>query len=500
MENVSTNPHRSPFSQVPWTNRSGKNEPSQNADLLKLSALIELVDKVLEADSAKVAAHRVVNEIQRLVGCHQVGLAFVGKAKIVTELEAISGMTTFDKLSDLAKAYQAACDEASRKEGVFVWPPLNPQSNIGCLALRQLVERQNVDAAVAVSFRHRKQTTGVLILTGTNRLRDSQVLGLVHSASSILGAALQQSLRAEKNVLVRTWKSISANRWTTKVMVLALVLGVSLGFLVPWPYSMHVSCKAEPMTRRLVGAPHDGIIQSALIRAESFVEQSQLLATMDSREIRWEIATLTAEKSRFRKEYDKELAADNIAKAQVALLEVDRIQKKLQLLEHREQDHAILAPISGMVLTGDLEKLNGAPVRMGQALFEVAQLDPLRIELEVPADEYFYLKPGQSVSIQFEGFVAQRFQGTIKSVRPRSEIRDGRNVFVAETELPNHNMLLRPGVQGFATITGDRYPIAWNLFHKAWEAVCRTNPTDLVSVDDNMSMDRRIVRMADASQ
>ena len=152
-----------------------------------------------------------------------------------------------------------------------------------------------------------------------------------------------------------------------------------------------------------------------------------------------------------------------------------------------------------MVLTGELDKLTGAPVRMGQALFEVAQLDPLRIELEVPAADYFYLKSGQVVSIQFEGFVAEKFHGVIKTVRPRSEIRENRNVFVAEFELANQDLRIRPGIQGFATITGDRFPIVWNLFHKAWEALRRTSPTDFLSLDDSKTKDQPVLRMADAS-
>ncbi len=457
--------------------RSQVTTSAQETDLRKLSALIELVAKVNDAASLKIAALLVVNELQVFVGCRQVGLGLTGKLKFGTKLVALSGLTTFDELGDLAKSHQSSCDETLRRAEMGTWPPLNPQSSVGLLALKKLTESQNVEAAAAVPLKHGTRTVGVLVLTGTHFLRDDKFLGLMQPASQMLGTALHQASHSDDGVLGRTWKAFTANKWTTKALLTAAVLVLAIVFMTPWPYSMKVSCKAEPMTRRIVGAPHDGIVEAAVIRAGNFVQENQLLATMDSKEIRWEISTLTAEKQRYRKEYDKELAADNTAKAQIAMLEVERIQRKLQLLEHREQNHTILAPISGMVLTGELEKLSGAPVRMGQALFEVAQLDPLRIELEVPAVDYFYLRAGQPVSIRFEGFLGEEFQAVIASVRPRSEIRENQNVFVAELELANHDFRIRPGVQGYATITGDRFPIAWNLFHKAWEALRRSIPT-----------------------
>lgn len=449
----------------------------QETDLRKLAALMELVAKVTDAASLSTAALHVVNELQVFVGCRQVALGLKGKLTFGTKLAAISGHTTFDRFSDVAKAYQSSCDETLMKGELGTWPPLNPQSSIGMLALRKLVECQNVDAGTAVPLMHGTRTVGVLVLTGSHFLREDKLLGLLHAASPMLGSALQHASRSRLGLFGRIGKAFTGSKRTAKLTMAAFVLATASLLMAPWPYTMKVPCKAEPKMRRLVGAPHDGIVESALIRSGNFVQENQILANMDSKEIRWEIATLTAEKHRYHKEYDKELADDNTSKAQIALIEVERIQRKLQLLEHREFNHAILAPISGMVLTGELEKLSGAPVRMGQVLFEVAQLDPLRIELEVPAIDYFYLKSGQEVSIRFEGFLSEDFQGVIASVRPRSEVRDSSNVFVAELEIANPDFRVRPGVQGYATITGDRFPIAWNLFHKTWEALRSATPT-----------------------
>ncbi len=202
---------------------------------------------------------------------------------------------------------------------------------------------------------------------------------------------------------------------------------------------------------------------------------------MDAREIRGELSTVTAELSQATKQFDSELASENIARAQLAKLEAERLRRKQELLQFREANHELKSPMSGMILNGGVEKLDGTPVRMGQPLFEVAELNPLRLEVAIPADDYFHVRVGQTVLATFDGFDGESFDGTIHRIRPRSEIRDDRNVFIAELEIQNNDLRLRPGIEGRAIILGDRHTIAWNTFHKAWEAIWRANPMGALS-------------------
>jgi RND family efflux transporter MFP subunit len=235
------------------------------------------------------------------------------------------------------------------------------------------------------------------------------------------------------------------------------------------------------VTRRIVSAPYDGILELTYAESGDIVSEGELLARMDAREIRWELSTATAEHSQAVKQFDSELAAENIAKAQLAKMEAERLKRKQELLRHREENHELKAPMNGMVLNGSVDKLNGAAVRMGQPLFEVAELNPLRLELSVPAEDYFHVRPGQSVSVSFDDFDGETLEGQIVRIRPRSEVRNDKNVFIAELEVPSPDLRLRPGIDGSATIIGDKHSIAWNTFHKAWEALWRTDPTTILT-------------------
>ena len=121
------------------------------------------------------------------------------------------------------------------------------------------------------------------------------------------------------------------------------------------------------------------------------------------------------------------------------------------------------------MISGDLEKAEGAPLTTGQSLFEIAPLDKMIVEVAVVEDEIAHVSPGMPVVIRLDAYPGQSWKATLQRIHPRSEIRDNESVFIAELTLTNPQGLLRPGMNGRAKITGKRHPLAWNLFHRPWE-------------------------------
>ena len=140
-----------------------------------------------------------------------------------------------------------------------------------------------------------------------------------------------------------------------------------------------------------------------------------------------------------------------------------------QLLERRQQNLDVRSPIDGIVTVGDLDKVEGAPVARGQTLFEVAPLDKMTVEIAIPEDDIQYVSRGFQAGIRLDSYPDVSWQGVLSRIHPRAEIRDNRNVFVAEFTLANPDERLRPGMLGRARIIGPRRPLFWNLFHKPWQ-------------------------------
>jgi len=143
----------------------------------------------------------------------------------------------------------------------------------------------------------------------------------------------------------------------------------------------------------------------------------------------------------------------------------------LEVLRERERNLRILAPIAGVVIQGDLEREEGAALKLGHSIMEIAPLDTMVVEAALREDDAPFVHAGQTVTVRLNALPSRDIRAVIKKVDPRAETRDGRNVFIAEAEVPNADGNLRPGMKGNAVIVAERMPFFWILFRKPWNAL-----------------------------
>src|SRR5262249_32439078 len=146
-------------------------------------------------------------------------------------------------------------------------------------------------------------------------------------------------------------------------------------------------------------------------------------------------AELTASRDQALKKRDRAMnnpdGADFSA-AQVAAFEAEGIIQELALVERKLDMLEVKAPISGVVVSGDLRRSEGQPIRQGQVLFEVAPLEEMLVEADVPDREVSRVRVGLPVHFRLEAFGGWSGESKVERLHPQSEQRDGANVFVAE--------------------------------------------------------------------
>jgi len=289
----------------------------------------------------------------------------------------------------------------------------------------------------------------------------------LRAAESPVASTLQLLVRAQRGRIV-TLVSDTLCLWRGQrgKSVLALLAILAALLLVPVPLRVKCGCQLEPVARRFVAAPFDGPLEQTFVEPGDVVAQDQLLARMDGRDIRWELAGARADVQRVAKEHAGHVATHESGKAEVARHEVDRLQLRTQLLEARDQDLDVRSPIDGIVVTGDLREVEGMPLQKGQVLFEVAPLNEMVVELAVPEDDVAYVHRGMRVRIRLDAFPLQRHDARVDRIHPRSEIRDDENVFVAEVPLHNEQRQLHPGMRGRAWISAGKARLGWVLFRR----------------------------------
>ena len=106
---------------------------------------------------------------------------------------------------------------------------------------------------------------------------------------------------------------------------------------------------------------------------------------------------------------------------------------------------------------------------MGQTLFEIAPLDRMVVELEVPETDIAYVRQDATAAFRLDAYPGRSWQGAIRKIQPRAEQRDQNEIFLAELALDNPGQLWKPGMSGGAKISSSVKPLGWILFHRAWE-------------------------------
>jgi biotin carboxyl carrier protein len=383
------------------------------------------------------------------------------------ELQAVSGLSEFDRSAASIRLLSAALDEVSIRNEFTLWPPGDKQLRHATMAMRKLADSSRVDALVALPLRNASdEVIGAIVAEGVRVvIHESRQLAAWQAMAPPLSAALLARRQSEKHL----WDYLSpppAQRGWRRVILLAVLALVGMGAL-PFPHRVRTECRVEPVVRRFVVAPYTGRLLECRVEPGDLVEAGRVLAVMDDRELGFELASLVAERFRAAKERDTATADHDPSAAQMAALEMERLDARIALLRERTNNLAIVSPLAGVILKGELQDAEGAPVSVGQALFEVAPLDPIELELAIPADEIAWTREDLAVTARLDGSAAGRIHGTIRTVHPRAEIRDGTNVFIASVTLTNPDQSLRPGMSGRAWIRAGVRPLAWIWFHRA---------------------------------
>ncbi|KAA1257935.1 HlyD family secretion protein [Rubripirellula obstinata] len=444
--------------------------------------LVELLQTLAACDRFASACHELTSQMHAHLNSVRVVLGWQGN-RSRQSVVSISGVANQDNQSEEVLLYQSCLDEAITRESLGVYPLSNrdpaasKEDTSSMLSHKQLAGRDREVVSVPLVTKHGITVGSLLVIGSRGQLAlQPRSLDFVAASASPIADVLMSCERSEGTrltKLVRWYQSCSAAKRT---VVLGACVAAFAAAWIPIDYQVAAPSVIEPVERQFCVAPHDGLLQTTLVEPGDVVTADQTVASMDGREVRWELAGLVAQHRRAAKQHDAHLAAHKTTDAMQAELEMQRLQSQIDLLSHREENLTLTAPISGIVLSGSMDRRQNFPVDQGQVLYEISPLDELRIELSVRGDDVSHISEGTDVEMMFAGFGNETFVAIIEKIWPQSEVRDDQNVFVAECVLANADGRLRPGMKGSAKIRGAKHSIGWVFLHRAWEQVCMRMP------------------------
>jgi membrane fusion protein (multidrug efflux system) len=191
----------------------------------------------------------------------------------------------------------------------------------------------------------------------------------------------------------------------------------------------------------------EGIVQEILFDEGKAVEQGQLLIRLDDTKL---AATVAEAESNFKLstanfERAKQLLKDTLISQQEfdqAAATFDLNRATLELKKRQLKDTRILAPFAG--LTGARQVSPGQVITKDTVLTTLVDLDPVKVEVNVPERYLQQLKIGQALEFTVAAFPGQKFKGEVYFISP--QIDASLRTALVKARIPNADFQLRGGM------------------------------------------------------
>ena len=182
------------------------------------------------------------------------------------------------------------------------------------------------------------------------------------------------------------------------------------------------------------------------------VEKAAVLLKLDDSLNRAEVADAEARLELAKRNFTRteELFGNKVATARSrdeAQSSFDVGTATLDLAKVRLEKTRLVAPFAGIV---GLRLVSiGDYITVGQPLFNLEDLDPIKVDFRVAERYLSAVKPGQAIEINVDAYPGRVFKGEVFAIDPRVDAA-GRSV-VIRARISNEEKVLRPGL--FARVT-----------------------------------------------
>jgi RND family efflux transporter MFP subunit len=440
----------------------------------RITTALDLAAITLQEDRFQAAATSFATVLATRLECDRVSIGFL-KGKRV-KVQALSHSAQFKKQMNLVRSIGAAMDESIEQQLALVYPDTSEESNRVLRAHAELAGQHGDSAVCTVPFLGRDgRGYGALTLErSADKPFEPVVVDLCDSVAALVAPILEEKRKNDRLLIkkigetarLQLEKLIGPGHMAVKLAVAALLILVVFFSFAKGDYRVTAKTTIEGAVQRAVVAPYDGYIYEAPVRAGDTVREGQVMASLDNRDLQIERLKWASQREQYLRQYREAMAEGKRANMKILKEQVNQAGAQLALLEEQLSRTKMLAPFTGVVVSGDLSQSLGAPVERGKVLFEVAPLQTYRVKLQVDEREVSQMKVGQRGDLVFNALPETYFPITVEKITPVSTAKEGQNYFLVEARLEQVSERLRPGLEGFGKVTVERRKLIWIWTHK----------------------------------
>jgi multidrug resistance efflux pump len=434
----------------------------------RANAAVDLVAIAEEPPQFAAAAMAVANELAARLKCDRVTIGFQIGNRV--RLKAMSHSAWFQPRSQLVSGIENAMEEAFDQSASVTYPAIPMTQNRAAVAHLDFSKAWRVAAVASVVMKHKGRPVGAITLERqSGGSFDAETLRRAELAAMLAGPVLSLKLKANSwlsgrllEEIGRTLVAIFGPRHLAAKLAAGAAICAGL-YLASATTEFRISAKSvlEGAVQRAAVAPFDGYIADAPVRAGDLVREGQTLAVLDNRDLTLEKTRWELEKQKLAQKHRDALAKHDRTNIMVLGEEIGEAESQLDLVNAKLARTRIVAPIDGVVVSGDLSQMLGAPISQGKVLFEIAPLSAYRVAVQVDERDIRYVSIGRRGSLSLTGTSAKSIPFTVRKVTSVATAEDGRNFFRVEADLADNDLPLRPGMEGIAKIEAGRKKLAW---------------------------------------
>jgi biotin carboxyl carrier protein len=414
------------------------------------------------------AAMAFCNELAAQWKCERVSLGLI-KGKHL-RLKAMSHCEHISRKMQLIQDIESTMEECFDQQEEITFPT-HADAMVIAKAASHLSQKHGPSALLSVPLYHDDHVEAVITLERPMTAPfDEETIHAICMACRLCSVRLLNLRRQDRWFGARWIESLRTglgfvfgikHTWI-KLATVLIFCGLVFLCLGKGMYRSKSSCVVEATVQQNICAPFDGFIKAVHVEVgDDLAAESTVLAELDTADLRLKLGSAQAEKTGYLKQVDAYMRDGKTAEAQVAQADSDKVQAQIELFEFYIDQAQIKTPIQGRLVAGDLKRQIGAPVKLGDILFEVTPLDTLRAQVLVSEDQILDIKAGQSGRLATVSFPDQKIPFVVENVSPMAEVVNNRNVFKVRVQLQDTRDWMRPGMEGVAKIDIEKRRYVW---------------------------------------
>jgi multidrug resistance efflux pump len=444
----------------------------QHSESTSGSADISVLQACLHAGEIGASATAVATEIANKLKCQRVSIGLLQDTEI--RLKGVSNSPAFDPRTTLTQNIEEVMEEARVLGSLVTCAKDQPEGVAANSAHWHLAQAQDTDHICSIPIRDGDQIIGVLLLERNLKAFAADNPGIDQPLLDLLGKmfVLQQQLalgslaRMKRKLGLLAKLLLGAGAIRLKLLAIgALATGVFIA-LVPGAFRVSSDAVLEGQVQQAIVAPFDGYVATARARAGDLVQTGDVIAELDDTELRLEQQRWLRQRDEYNNQYRNALADLDHSAANISQSQVAQADAQLDLIASQLQRIKLVAPLDGIIISGDLSRLLGIPLERGQLLFEIAPLDEYRLILNIDEQDIVYLRQGQTGTLTLAAFPQREIPFVVQRIAVLHQQDEVAITYRTEASLGTDVADLRPGMQGVGKIYIEDRNYLWIWFHK----------------------------------